>query len=137
MSQPGLYQIVEAVQEEQNRALVAKLATPRRDFHALCNDLVPGSTGPDASHISFTQLNSLWLQPVGVMGLRAAIAHFLVEQCQLPAAAAARMLDEEAGLAQGMYLWVPPHEPSHPAVQCFLVVWPGDDSFSGSMHRLV
>ena len=136
---PGLYQLVEVVREEQNRTLVAKLATPRQDYHALCSELVPGSCGPSASHISFSQLNGQQLQPLGVMGPRAAIAHFLVQQCQMPAAKGKLMLSEAEGLSEGLYLWVPQGPSTARAAasarQCFLLVWPNSDSFLGSEHR--
>jgi len=58
MDLPGLYQLVDVVREEQNRALVAKMATPRADYHALCNDLMPNSSTDNASTIHFGRMNT-------------------------------------------------------------------------------
>jgi len=132
---PGLYRLVEVVREEQNRALVAKLATPRPDYHALCNDLIPDSSSGDASQINFTKLQSVGLQPVGVMGPREAVSRFLVDQCQLPEAKGAQMLREKDGLEEGLYLWAPPSQAPAHAKRCFLVIWPASDSFLGTEHR--
>jgi hypothetical protein len=134
LGQPGLYQLVEVVREEQNRALVAKLATPRPDYHALCNDLVPGSCTNNAANIRFSQL-SMGLQPVGVMGPREAVASFLVEQCLLPAAKGAQMQSEIDGLEEGLYLWLPRSQQATAPARCYVVIWPSNDSFAGSEHR--
>jgi len=131
---PGLYQLVEVVREEQNRALVAKLATPRPDYHALCNDLVPGSSINDAVHIDFSRL-SKGLQPVGVIGPRKAVARFLMEQCLLPAAKGAQMQSETDGLEEGLYLWLPRAQQSTAPARCYVVIWPSDDTFAGTEHR--
>lgn len=137
----GLYQLAKVVHEEQNGSLARKIAAPRGEYHNLCQDCVPGSCRSGASSIKFAKLDGVSLQPCGLMGPSDAIVKYLMQHCSLPAEVADQLSPAKRP-PEGLYLWCPTLAAGDRtasqaaagtgALQCYIIVWPGHDSFQGA-----